>query len=434
MFAFLSNPMNRHVLLLCVLILTAAAYADCNGYTDSFKARVLDAKLRPVPGAAVSVTYDRGGTFGDQYFTTPVRYTGQDGTVQMDIYSQETNTRPVDCMISINGSAGGSERTADITANQHGPIVDIMMDDVYPLRFYVKDQNDVPISGAFVTIGNTTNRTGNDGSLMLYLKVDDYGYFMNYLDASQAGSITIADDTEFLIRLKYYQVSVDVVDDDGNPLPASLSIFNSTFELPNGHFENNRTFGQEIPYTVEYKGVEISGTITPEKTPAEKVVYDLHSPTISDVKAEALNELPRLIITVADVGKYPSGVDLTSVTVTYRMEPSDATAPWDKAVTFSTGRNQITAEFPELPKNRIVRFKIDIKDKAGNRAEVEGKFTTYSSQAANNTNNTINQTNPQDNQQTAQGIPLLYMLGGGIIVVFVIYYAFRIKSRGGNGS
>lgn len=419
-------------ILALLLLVASLSYADCIGYNDSFQVRVLDAKLRPIENAVVTVTYDRGASFGDQYFTTPPTNTDADGMVRVDINNQGTLNRAIDCAIVINTTVGTAFNSTTVTANEHGPTVDLQLGDVYPLHFRVLDQTGTPLQGAVVTIENDTRTTGSDGSVDYYEEAGAHDYFASYLDASQPGTLNISDDTNFAVKFTYYRISVSVSDDYNNPLPAEITIFNNTFQMSGGIYQNNKTFGVQVPYSVDYKGITQDGIILSDTAPDVKVVYDLHSPVIGNIQAEALNDQPRLVFSVTDPGLSPSGVDISSVSVTYRMEPADASTPWDKAVIFTTGPNEITADFNPLPANKIVSFRIDAKDKAGNNAEVDGKFTTY---AVNSTQNTTqNQTNTQQPGTESQGIPLLYIVIVVVLIVLAAYAVFRIKSKGPGGS
>jgi hypothetical protein len=277
-----------------------------------------------------------------------------------------------------------------------------------------------------------TNKTNTGGSVDYFLPKGNHTYLASYLDASQAGTLQVTDDSEFLVKFTYYKVTIDVTDDFGDPLPAALTIFDKTIEMENGHFESDKTFGLEVPFKVDYKGIVTEGTILPATKPDVKIIYDVHSPSITDIKAEALNTRPRLLMTMADPGKYADGIDFSSIKVVYRMEPADSATPWDKAVTFTTGRNQVTAEFPELPADRVVRFRVEVQDKAGNKAEVEGKFSTFAGEPAKN--DTGNQTITQPTAPEGQGIPLLYIVVGVIIAVLTVYFVFRMKSKPVGGS
>lgn len=415
----------RHIA--AFLLLASLSYADCVGYNETFGVQVVDAEYRSMPGAAVTVTYDPGTSFGERYFTTQPVYTDATGLARFTIYNQGTNTRSIDCKIWVNGSIGGARGSVTVTANEHADPVTIRLIDVYPLRFFIRDHLGYPLPNASVSVGGKSVKSGADGIADLYLKTGKYNYLASYLDAKQAGTLTVSNATVYEVVFTYYKVQVDVVDDSGTPLPAGLTIFNRTFELQDGHFESNKTFGEAIPYSTDYKGLIISGTIIPATNPNARAVYDIHAPTFGEIKPETLNERQRLDITVSDNGQYASGLDLGTMKVTYKVEPSDENAQWNDAVVFTAGRNRFTAEFPELPQNAIVRFRTEIKDKAGNRAEIEGKFTTYEVQAPQNT--TQNQTNPQQTTPQEQGIPLTYILGGAIIAILAVYMVFRIKSK-----
>jgi hypothetical protein len=418
--------------LVLLLLLISLSYSSCIGYNDTFQVRVLDGKLRPVQNAIVTVTYDRGTSFGDKYFTTQPRYTDQNGLVDMAIYNQGTTSRAIDCAITINGSIGGASKSVKVTANVHGSPVDVKLD-VYPLRFFVRDQFGFPLANASVTLDNKTNRTGEDGSIAYTLAKGNHSYLANYLDASQDGTMPITGDSDFVVKFTFYRISVDVTDDSGNPLAATITILNKTLAISDGHFENEKTFGEAISYEVRYMGLESSGDIIPTKNPDAKVVFDIHSPVIMNITADALSDRPRLTMTISDPGPYGSGVDFSALEVIYRLEPADESTPWDNAVAFTTGRDKVTAEFPKLPADRVIRFRIDAKDKAGNKAEVEGKFTTFSAEAENATNITQNQTNTQGNQPQPQGLPLSYIVAGVIIIVLVVYLVIHIKSKAPNG-
>jgi hypothetical protein len=422
----------RHVLVLVVLLqLSAPIFSACIGYNDSFDVRVLDGNLRPVPGASVWIKYDRGATFGDQYFTTPVNKTGPDGTFHYVIANQGTTTRTIDCKITINGSMGGQSVKLVTEANKHGPVVDVILSDVYPLDFYVRDQLKAPLPNASVTVANLSNKTDKDGRVRYYFKKGVYNYFASYLDASQPGKVNVSNDTTFEVVFPYYKISIDVTDDTGSPLPASLTIFNSTFEMANGHFEHDRTFGEVVPFVVDYKGIKTEDQILPASDPIVKITYDIHSPLFGNITPGILNNRPKLDITVSDPNQFASGIDVSSLKVSYKVEPSDVSTPWSAAVVYTTGRNKFTADFPELSPNTIVTFMIEVKDKAGNRADIDGKFSTFAE--SNPQNNTQNQTNTQPENPPEQGIPLLYIIGGVIILILAVYLVFRIKSKASGG-
>ncbi|HSB46922.1 MAG TPA: hypothetical protein VLD37_02825 [Candidatus Bilamarchaeum sp.] len=420
----------RQTLALIMLIgFISASYADCIGYLDSFDVRVLDGKLRPIQNASITVRFDRGATFGEQYFTTQPKLTDSSGKVHFDIANQGTLSRKIDCNIEINATAGGELRTVIVKANEHGPVVDIQLNSTYPLDFYVRDQLRAPLGNASVTVGNKSGKTDSAGKIRFYFKTGDYNYLASYQNAQQSGTLTVSNDTEFEVLFPHYRISISVKDDNGAPLPATLMIFNDSFEMQGGTYENERTFGESIPYSVDYKGIIKEGVLYPATEPIADLTFDIHAPLIGQITPTTVNSRPRLTVMASDPGQYASGLDVSSMKVRYKIEPSDDSTPWSTATTFTAGKNTFNSEFPELPKNSIVRFMVEVKDKAGNRADLEGKFSTFAEQ--NPSNNTTNQSNPQPGGQPEQGIPLLYIIVGIIVLVLGVYMVIRMKSKVG---
>jgi hypothetical protein len=427
-------PMKFRFALL-LLLLSPLIFADCVGYSDSFDLRVLDAKYRPIDNASVWIKYDRGTSFGDKYFTTPVKYTDSSGKVHFDIYNMGTTTRKIDCNIVVSGSAGGFSKTMTIKANTHGPIVDIVLSDVYPVRFFVKDKLGAPIQNASVTLGTRNEKTDSNGIARFLYKKGTYSYLASYLDAKQAGSLTISDDTDYEVRFSFNKITMNVTDDNGNPINASLLIFNRTYQLKNGYFEYDKAFGDYIGYTVSYKGASENGTIDTAYNPSPIVRFDLHAPLLSNINSSTVNKRSSITVDVSDPGIYSSGVDVSSIKVEFKVEPSQATTPWNKAVTFSTGKSSFRADFPQMAANSIVKFRIEIKDKSGNRAEVEGKFSTYEeAKTGQNQTQTPNGTKPQNGPVEDQEIPLFYIIGGIILLLLGFYLVFRLKLQPSGGT
>jgi hypothetical protein len=432
----------------------ASQYSNCSGYNDSFGVQVLDIKLRPVSGADVQVTFDRGASYGPMYFTTPPQYTDSNGLVNFTLINQGTNTRTIDCNIVINASLAGQYNSTTVFASEHSNPVDISLP-LYRVRFSVDDALGRPLPNATVVINNTSITTDANGLALFFLATGSYDYLASYVDGSQAGQFNVSNDTTMQVGLRSYNVTVLVMDDFGNPLPATLTISNKTVQLENGTFEQMNTFGSSIPWRTEYDGIDKEGVIVPSESPNVTVIYDMHSPLFGNVTTQINGGIYQLVIPVSDPGIYPSGVNFQSIVVTYQVEPVESTAPWNTAVTFTSGENTVTAEFPNLPLKSIVNFKAEMSDNAGNKATLEGEFSTLAVQPANNTltktivpgqgiapsqgitpvqngqNNTQNQPNTQQNTGQKQGIPLLYIFVGVIVIVLIGYVVFHIKSQGG---
>lgn len=434
---------RRHAAILLIVLAVAFAenevtileptYGACEpGYADSFDVQVLDGSLRGVEGAGVTATFDRGATFGDTYFTTKPRYTDAAGRVHFDITNQGTTSRAVDCNLVLFASVGGANNTTHITATQHGSVVNLPLTNAHRVLFYMKDGNGSPLANATVTIANFTKTTGPDGLAGFTVVEGSHSYLGSYLDGGQAGQMDVEGDVTFDLMLRASAVSMEITDEFGAPLPVALHIFNRSYELPDGRFRYPQTYGADIPYRVEYRGIVKEGRIVPAKNPDAKVAFDLHSPVFGNIKPELSEGRYSLGIPVSDPGEGAAGVDFQSLVVTYRLEPTEPTTPWNQAVTFTSGREVFTAEFPEFPNGSIVSFRAEISDNAGNKATIDGKFSTLAPEVASN--NTQNQTDTQQPPPEQQGIPLLYLFVGVIVACLVVYVVFRIKTQGGGSA
>ena len=411
--------------------LASFASASCVGYSDSFDVQVLDANLGAVEGASVVAKFDRGATFGEQYFITQPKLTNANGMVHFDIFNQGTLSRTIDCTITINTSVSGLEKTVSVEADQHGSRVDVKLEDVFPLRFFVRDQLRAPIEGASVFVGNKTNKTDSEGMYKSYFKKGSYNYLASYQDSAQSGKLNITNNTVFEIIFTYRKISIEVTNDAGKPLDATLTIFNQSFQIQNGTFEKEKAYGEEIPYRIEYLGLVHEDKIVPALEPMAVVRFDINSPSFGDIVPQPVNGGYRLKITVKDPNTYASGVDVSSIKVRYKIEPSDATTPWSNAIVFTTARDQFTADFPKLPANSIVKADLEVKDKAGNRAEKEVTFSISTPPPSDN--ETQNDTNTHPEPPQGQEIPLLYIAGSVILLVLAIYLLIRIKSKATGG-
>jgi len=416
-------------LFLIAMILASTAYADCAGYNETFYVRVLDAKNRAVPDALAWIKYDRGATFGVQYFTTAPQKTDGNGEVYFELANQGTNSRPIDCNIIAWGSAGDMTGSVTVIAMAMGSPVDVILP-VYPVWIYAKDQLGSPLPNATIIIGNDTRKSGQDGKLFYYFKAGSYDYFVSYKDGKQSGTIVVSDDTNYNIVFPFHRITIDVIDDTGAPLNASLTIFNKTLIMADGHFEENRSFGAKIHYIVDYNGIVTEGDIEPDIETGKQIIYDIHAPLITNVVSEPNGNRPKLTMSATDPGIHASGVDFRSASVQYRMEPADISTPWNNAVTYTSGRSAVTADFPEMPFSRVVEFRISIKDKSGNIASLDGKFSTMQNITQNITTNGTNITPPPPENQ---GIPLIYIIIGAIIVILIAYAVLRLKAGGGKG-
>jgi len=414
----------RHlfITLLLFAFLAHTAFADCVGYYEEFDVRVLDGKIRPVEGALVQVKFDRGTSFGEQYFTTQPTPTDAEGKVHMKISNQGTDTHEIDCRIYINASAGGLTAKKTITVGEHGPIVDLTLD-VYNLNIYVRNQEREAVANATITINGESKITDSNGYAKFHSKTGEVHYLASYLKGKKSGAIPVSDDTTYEITLPQYHVTIDVMDDKGQALYSVLEIFGESYELEDGHYETDEVFGEEVDVLVRYAGVERELTIIPAEENEVAVVFDTHPPVIEIREQTSVGGRPRLTMSIADPGQYASGVNPQSISVSYRIIGETG---WAGATTYVSGTDSYTVDFPELQKGKIIEFRIEIRDEQGNTALQTGRFATVEEPRDNITENGEK---PQENGEGGQEIPLFYIVIGVILIILVLYIVKYLKSK-----
>jgi hypothetical protein len=315
----------------------------------------------------------------------------------------------------------------------HSEEIWLTFTDVYPVDFYVIDQRGAVIGNSTVTLNGVTMKTDENGHVRFYAKKsvgsEKYEYFVSQKDGKRTGTFQVTDDTSVQVAITQNTITIEVMDDFGTRLPVNLTIANQTYELLDGRFQG-KVFGDDVPYSLTYLGIVKQGHISSIGKPNVREIYDMHAPIFGQIQTDIQNNRARMVIPITDEGTYASGVDPQSLQVYYRPEKSDENTKWERVTTYTTGRNLFAAEFPEFQPNSIVQFKAEVKDNAGNKALVNGRFTTYESGVQIQNGTTQNTTNPPTNGQNQQDLQLIYTIGGVFVLVLCIYFVIRfIKSR-----
>ncbi|MBI5224217.1 hypothetical protein HY990_07395 [Candidatus Micrarchaeota archaeon] len=424
--------------IILLLFISTTIFASCQGgYNDSFTLRILDAKYRPLPDAVFTMKYDTGSAaYGKAYFTTANMSVDQNA--QKFVYVTNSGAagplRTLDCDITINAYVlGGGRGTTVVTGSEHGAIVDVVVSNAYPIVVTLQDQFGVPLQNASITIAKKQFRSDNNGEVRTYIGVGDQPYEINYLEGAKSGTINVVDDTIFPLTLRGSSIRIDLYNQKGEPIDANITIFGKEQIVQNGILTKDKVFGDEIKYQANYRGVTKNGTIYPERSNYEKIVFDIEAPAIGEITTETRENITRLNIQVTDQGTMASGVDTKTFKLSYRVEPEDPSSVWQNALVYTSSRELMSAEIPELPSNKIVQFKIEVKDKEGNLATLGGRFTSPKlnvTTPAIDQNSTNTQPTPPSTQPQEQGIPLLYIVIGGILLILIGFLVFRTMFSG----
>lgn len=404
---------------LMVVFLITLSHADCIGYTDEFDIRVLDAKLRPVEGAEVQATYDRGASFGPQYFTTDILETDGEGIVHMAIRNQGTETRDIDCTIWLNATLDDGYAEKAVEANVHGPVVDLNMD-VYPVDITVNDQAGKPIENATVTIRGVSRKTNSYGYVRFHSTLGELSYFISYKKGKESGFILVNGDIEYEVILQKYSVAVYAVDDRGESVDAEIAVLGETTTMEDGLYESDEIYGSTFEATVRYMGIEKDVELDLSDENEATVSFDVHPPVIESIETSSIGSRPRLTIKVKDEGEYASKVDPASIKVTYQILPS-TDSQWADATTFVGGTNTYISDFPEIEPGKLIEFRIEVLDFDGNKVIQTGKFITEKQEEISET--------PTEEEENGQDFPFFYIAIGAILIIVVMYIVKHILNK-----
>jgi hypothetical protein len=403
------------------------SYGVCSpNFNDSFYVKVLDANLRPVEGAWISIHYQYSYTFGNKYTYTNPGKSDATGRKYFVLQNQEPYQDLVDCNIVVYATFDDSINATSIIAENHADPVNVHLSNLYLLTIFVKDESGSFVQNATVSVANQTRQSDSLGSIKVWATAGDRSFLASYKKAKLSGQISIDKDTTYEIRFKKKSYSIELIDDNGLPLQGTVTISGKSFQLDNnGIYYCAESWEERIDYVLEYMGINKSGTIALESENTSKVVFDTHAPVISNITYSTVNEYPRLTITSKDSGKYGSGVNPSSISVKYKKENS--AGDWSTVQVFTQGTDTWIADFPKLSQNTVIDFRIELKDMAGNKAVRDGKFVTEEQQPKNESK--IN----TETQKEDQGIPLLHIISGIIIIIIILFLVFRLKASGQGG-
>ncbi|MEM2948809.1 MAG: hypothetical protein QW590_03315 [Candidatus Bilamarchaeaceae archaeon] len=406
--------------ILIFLLASVSFGIECRGYNESFDVRVLDAQWRPIQGADVSVMFDRGLTFGEQYYTTQPKETNESGRVHFSFSNGGTTTRKIDCRIWIFVSYGPSRVEKVINATQHGPTVDVFLP-IYIVRFLVTDQYGNPLGNATVFFLNKTKRTDNNGNVAFYSKNQTaIPYLVSYLGGEETGVVSVAGDTMRHATIPIYNISVLVVDDRGVPLSADVVYLNTTYQI-NGS-TSLAIYEEKATLTVIHGDAQQTITISPARSRNATIPFDTHPPTIGDVRETFVGkDRVRLLVDITDEGVFASGVKTRQISARYRILPD---GKLESATVFVLSLNTYGIDFPKIENGRIVEFVLEAQDYNGNKALKEGRFVV---QVAPTTEE--NKSEEEQEKKEEQEFPFFYIVFGVIFIIIVFYIVKSLKQK-----
>ncbi len=421
--------MRKALLILLAFILSLGFAAQCTpGFSETISVQVLDGKMRPVQNAKVNFTFQVSATASKGYFTTPPFITNFEGKTSYSVDNQEILESKVDCNIVIRASYGSASTQKTIVAQNHENLVQLKLD-LYGVTIQVVDQNGKPLPGAEVWIGNASQITNNQGIVFFMVKSGTSTIYVKYEDGKIEDVIDVNNDTVKKVGVGLYPFTIIVRDDNANKLAAVVTIGNKTYSIPNGTLTLEKLATARPIVVVRYKNLEKYVDVDLTLKNDYEAFFDLTNPIIFRVsEPEFGEEIIKMNISADDPGQFPSGIAQNGVQLEYDV---NRTKEWTKATVYQKKKGGFVAEIPIQGAESRVDFKVNVKDKEGNSASLEGWFTVPQEIEQTQINQT-NQTNliGDDGGGKQQGsFPWLAVIGIVIIIVVVVVY-FKYKGGG----
>ncbi len=415
-------------LLLLALAFSFAATNTCTaGYEETAAVQVLDGNLRPIANATVQIVYQVDQTTGKGNTITAPRITDSNGMITIIFRNQEFVQERVDCTYTVIATYDNKRLEKKITVGTHPPVITMQLD-VYRLNVNAEDQFGNVLSGAIITVRNSKVTADSEGKATILLGSGTVNVTLVYGQGSAARQIVIANDTDYLYQTGVYDLNVYVVDDQNTPLVADISIGDMSLQSDaNGFASVKKLLTAKPLITSLYRGVkkETDADLAIQKD--YYIVYDVHAPGITNLKARDEEGSIFLDMNVVDQGVRASGLAPDGIKVRYSFEGVEYYAP-----VYVKAKDGYEALIGSVDREGVVQLVIEAKDNEGNIRSVNAYFpVTYVNGSTGTGGNATGNQTSDNGQQQGEGFAIgpVHIIGVGVLIIIVLIGASYIRER-----
>ncbi|MFH2105892.1 MAG: hypothetical protein ABII22_01415 [Candidatus Micrarchaeota archaeon] len=412
----------RFILHLMIFIaLSFATMGVCEpGFVDDIQVRAIDAKVRPIEGALVYLTYSIAY---DKTAKTKTLPTNSSGLVEFMIYNTEQEIMRTDCDIGVNGIYQGQNITKTIGVGQGR--TDLRFN-TYKTLMVLTDQNGAAIKNAKIIVDGIERSSGETGWVTFDLAPGNHIVFMTVSGEKIQKQILVEDDSTVNLRADFYPMKIRTIDEYGKPVQAEIEFLGKRYQTDeNGEANFKDIMSAQQTLLVTYGGSEKTIEVDLSLNKEYEVIFDKTPPEIL-LKTQIKEKVAEVLISVKDAGGYASGVVTESISLKYEI---DGSGNWKKAVIYPVTKDQFKAEIPKT-EGSIVSIVIDVSDKEGNKQSLEARLSIPGNPpVAVDNNQTKNETAVGDKPPQKSGLPIEYVAGGVILLIVFVYGAYRLWFR-----
>ncbi len=359
------------VALFLLLLAPFLFAAECKaGFEETVVVQVIDGMGRALPNASVQVTYQVDSTTSKGYATTLPHITDSNGLTSFTFLNQEVLDERVDCEYTIIAAYDNQKLEKKVRVDQHGPTVDMKLD-AYILFVKVMDNNGNVLQGGTISARSMNATTRSDGSATMVLGKGPMNITLRYGNSVLVRSIDFQNDTNYTFQIPLYDLYIYVVNDNGDPLNASLTVDGLPYEVDaNGTLVLRKLFTSKPRIKAIYNGVEETLDTDLAVQQTYFVIYDVHAPTILSMELKNDDGRIVLVLNIVDAEDRASGIAPDGIKVEYSTGGKEFVAP-----VFVKDANLFEAYLVNEDTDGVVELFVDVMDNSGNIKSIRGYFS-----------------------------------------------------------
>ena len=402
---------------------TFAEQRPCQpGFKETLTIRAFDKELNAIKNVEIITKHQIDFTTGKGYYTSPPRYTDENGTVKIQIVNTETRANKVDCNVEINATLNNVRMRKVIIATSHPQNIDF----VFPaarLTVEVIDQNNKPLEGAKIYVNNLIGTTNEFGLTSFVLILSNHTVVVKYWDYQVEKNANLNGKAKLSVEIPIYNTTIKFFDDNGKPLNASLLLGGQEY-VSNEAGEIIATVAGSFHKAIAiYNNIERNVEFDLSKQNDAKIVFDFNAPKIKNLNVSESENGIRVTLQGVDNGGFASGIPTNGLSARYTID----NGPGKQATIYVRAFGIFVVEIPAQIVGKTITFSFEMRDNDGNKQNLEAKYVAKGVTAENNGTDVITPPNGEKSE-----FPLIPIIGGILIlcvVIVVFYTVFRLRSQ-----
>ncbi|MFH1285888.1 MAG: hypothetical protein ABIH99_04865 [Candidatus Micrarchaeota archaeon] len=373
--------MNKLNILLAILLISSFAFAY---WTENVELHVVDGNGRAIPNAFVEVKYqtDKYPLKEGEFDARGTGYTNEYGMFNITLYNQVPADKDKEEYVLFVTYWGITKPyTGRHWDGKPQPAVIEISLPIYQLLVSVNNQHGKPVKGARVSVQSSVSTVSAISSSLGYatFSLPEGTYTVQVEDGDSVNSSTTilsANDSSVSLITQEYDLVVSVVDEEGNPLSAAITVAGkSALTNDSGEAVFPTLPGKSTLVSVSYNELIKSTTADLFEGAYERVVLDLSAPQIGELTVKgSRNELLMLQFNIIDNGKYSSGISSVKFQYAAKKNESD-TLNWTAQSLYLINSTTFQTTIPAQEDGTELFYLIEAEDGAGNLNSISGNYT-----------------------------------------------------------